>query len=347
MEESRIEHQQQKILIIDSNQVRSLLSESILIQHLQSALLNRRIHAPQRQNISINSDDSNNNIGQNSNTPPPGTLLVMPAWSQSPETPYIGVKIVTAFPHNNTHKGIPSLNATYMLSGSYTGRPLAFIDGTEITHWRTSCISALAASYLARQDAHVLAMVGAGQLAPYLIMAHLSVRPSLKKIIVWNRTPSKAQALVENLRGRLGHDVGIECGINLDDIVRVADVISCATSSEVPLVHGGFLKPGTHLDLVGSFCPSMKECDDEAVAKGRIFVDCEVALKEAGELVGAFERGIIKPQDVVGTLAQLGRGEMGGRTGLQEITLFKSVGSAAVDLVTAQLVYEKHVSIVG
>ncbi|GLJ06459.1 hypothetical protein SUGI_0039740 [Cryptomeria japonica] len=260
----------------------------------------------------------------------------------SNQAPYIGVKIVTSFPHN-TQVAMPSINASYMLSDSFTGRPLAFIDGTEITHWRTSCISALAASYLARQEPHVLVMVGAGQLAPYLIRAHLYVRPTFKKVIIWNRSPSKAQALVENLSGRLGSGVEIERGVDLDEIVGQADVISCATCSELPLVHGGVLKPGTHLDLVGSFSPSMKECDDEALARARIFVDCEVALKEAGELVGAFGRGVILPQDVVGTLAELARGEKGGRSGIEEITVFKSVGSAAVDLVTAQLIYEKHV----
>lgn len=323
----------QKCIIIDCQQVRTLLTESILIQHLQSSLSNDTIHCPQRQNLRIN-DDTNRDA-------PPGQLLVMPAWSQSPASPYIGVKLVTAFPRN-THMGLPGINASYLLSDSFNGIPLAFIDGTEITHWRTSCLSALAASYLARQDAHVLAMVGAGQLAPYLIRAHISVRPSLRKVIIWNRTPAKAQALVEKLRGALG-SIEILCGADdLDSIVGSADVISCATSSEAPLIHGGFVKPGTHLDLVGSFAPSMRECDDEALARARVFVDCEAALKEAGELVGAFCRRVLRPEDVVGTLAELARGSKGGRSRLEEVTVFKSVGSAVVDLVTAQLIYEKH-----
>lgn len=323
----------QKCIIIDSDQVRKLLTESVLIHHLQSSISNDTINCPQRQNLCIN-DNTNRNA-------PPGQLLVMPAWSQSPATPYIGVKLVTAFPHN-THRGLPGINASYLLSDSFTGNPLAFIDGTEMTHWRTSCISALAASYLARQDAHVLAMVGAGQLAPYLIRAHLSVRPSLKTVIIWNRTPSKAQALVENLRAGLG-SVEIVCGgDNLDAIIGFADVISCATSSESPLIHGAFVKPGTHLDLVGSFAPLMRECDDEALARARVFVDCEAALKESGELVGAFCRELLRPEDVVGTLAELARGSKGARSRAEEITVFKSVGSAVVDLVTAQLIYEKH-----
>lgn len=327
------QHHLQKCVIIDSQQVRTLLTESILIHHLQSSLSYNTIRCPQRQNLCIN-DDTNRDA-------PPGQLLMMPAWSQSPASPYIGVKLVTSFPCN-THMGLPSINASYLLSNSFNGIPLAFIDGTEITHWRTSCLSALAAFYLARQDAHVLAMVGAGQLAPYLIRAHISVRPSLKKVIIWNRTPAKAQFLVEKLRGELG-SIEILCGgDDLDSIVGSADVISCATSSEAPLIHGGFVKPGTHLDLVGSFAPSMRECDDEALARARVFVDCDAALKEAGELVGAFSRGVLQPEDVVGTLAELARGSKGGRSRLEEVTVFKSVGSAVVDLVTAQLIYEKH-----
>ena len=115
----------QKCIIIDSDQVRKFLTESIMIHHLQSSISNDTINFPQRQNLYI-SDNTNRNA-------PSGQLLMMPAWSQSLATPYIGVKLVTAFPHN-THMGMPGINASYLLSDSFTGSPLAFIDGTEITH---------------------------------------------------------------------------------------------------------------------------------------------------------------------------------------------------------------------
>ncbi|KAF4378791.1 hypothetical protein F8388_006242 [Cannabis sativa] len=122
----------------------------------------------------------------------------------------------------------------------------------------------------------------------------------------------------------------------------MGDIVSCATNSEVPLVRGQKLKPGAHLDLVGSFKHSMKECDDEAIKRGRVFVDNEAALVEAGELVGAFERGVIEKKDIGGNLVELVTGEKVGRSNSEEITVFKSVGSVVVDILAAQLVYETY-----
>uniref|UniRef100_A0A803PHE1 Ornithine cyclodeaminase n=1 Tax=Cannabis sativa TaxID=3483 RepID=A0A803PHE1_CANSA len=129
----------------------------------------------------------------------------------------------------------------------------------------------------------------------------------------------------------------------LDELVEMGDIVSCATNSEVPLVRGQKLKPGAHLDLVGSFKHSMKECDDEAIKRGRVFVDNEAALVEAGELVGAFERGVIEKKDIGGNLVELVTGEKVGRSNSEEITVFKSVGSVVVDILAAQLVYETYV----
>lgn len=184
-------------------------------------------------------------------------------------------------------------------------------------------------------------MVGAGSLAPHLIRAHLAVRPGLKRVIVWNRTVGKAQSLVEKLQSESGFEgVVLESSGCLEEVVGLGDIVSCATNSETPLVKGAELKAGVHLDLVGSFKHSMKECDDEAIRRGRVFVDNEAALVEAGELVGAFERGVITRDDIAGYLVEMIKGEKTGRNSQEEITVFKSVGSAAVDLLTAQLVYE-------
>lgn len=183
-------------------------------------------------------------------------------------------------------------------------------------------------------------MVGAGSLAPHLIRAHFSAIPSLKKILIWNRTVEKAKTLAHKLQESdefLGLSFeGCEC---LDEIVGLGDIVSCATNSEIPLVKGMKLKNGAHLDLVGSFKHSMKECDDEAIRRGRVFVDNEAALVEAGELVGAFERGVIKKDEIGGNLVELVEGEKVGRRSLEEITVFKSVGSAVVDMLAAQFVY--------
>lgn len=205
-------------------------------------------------------------------------------------------------------------------------------------------MSGLAAKYLARADSRVMVMVGAGALGPHLIKAHLAARPSLEKVIIWNRTVERAEKLADEMRKNAGMD-GVcfeSCG-NLDDAIAVADIVSCATNSEVPLVKGEKLKAGAHLDLVGSFKHSMRECDDLAIKRGKIFVDNELASEEAGELVGAFERGVIEKKDILGNLVDLIKGEVVGRRNGDEITVFKSVGSAVVDLVAAQLVYEQSI----
>jgi ornithine cyclodeaminase/alanine dehydrogenase-like protein (mu-crystallin family) len=264
----------------------------------------------------------------------------MPSWSSTPSLPYIGVKLVTYFPQNSA-LNLPGIHASYVLFSSTTGQTLASMDGTVLTLYRTSCVSGLASKILARNDSKVLVMVGAGALAPHLIKAHLAARPSLQKVIIWNRTVKKASDLAEKLKKEcIGNDgVCFESNGNLEEIIGLGDIVSCATNADAPLVKGEKLKQGAHLDMVGSFKETMRECDDEAIRRGRVFVDNEAALVEAGELVGAFERGVTKKEDV-GFLVELIKGEQVGRKNSEEITVFKSVGSAVVDLLAAQLVYE-------
>lgn len=265
----------------------------------------------------------------------------MPAWSISPtNVPYIGVKLVTTHPDNSAIN-LPGVHASYVLFNSVTGQTLASMDGTELTVRRTACVSAVASQYLSHTNSKVLLLVGAGSLSPHLIRAHLITRPSIDRVMIWNRTVRKSNKLVEEFRKESGME-GIQFDVceDLEAAVAIADVVSCATNSETPLVLGKWLKAGAHLDLVGSFKPSMRECDDEAVRRGRVFVDNDAAMVEAGELVGAFERGVIKKDEIEGDLVQLIKGEKIGRKEEKEITLFVSVGSAVVDLLSAQLAYE-------
>lgn len=215
------------------------------------------------------------------------------------------------------------------------------MDGTELTVRRTACVSAVASHYLSNQNSRVLLSVGAGSLAPHLIKAHRTTRPSINRVMIWNRTSRKSENLVETLRNESGMEgVRFEVCEDLESAVAMADIVSCATNSETPLVLGKWLKAGAHLDLVGSYKPSMRECDDEAVQRGRVFVDNEAAVVEAGELVGAFERGVMKKDEIEGDLVELIKGEKIGRKDEKEITLFVSVGSAVVDILSAQLAYE-------
>ncbi|XP_054802187.1 protein SAR DEFICIENT 4 [Prosopis cineraria] len=316
-------------VFISTDSLHSILSHQTLINHFQSSLTktSASIQSPIRQSYEVS---------------PSSSLLLMPSWSSSPSFPYMGVKLVTHFPQNSA-TNLPGVQATYVLFSSSTGQPLASIDATELTLYRTSCVSGLASKYLARPDSRVLVMVGAGALAPHLIRAHLSAIPSLRKVVIWNRTAEKARTLVDRIQESNDgsfEGVSFESNACLDEIIGLGDIVSCATNSEIALVKGEKLKVGTHLDLVGSFKHSMKECDDEAIRRGRVFVDNEAAIVEAGELVGALQRGVIKKEDIVANLAELAAGDKVGRRNSEEITVFKSVGSAVVDILAAQLVYE-------
>ncbi|KAK6121869.1 hypothetical protein DH2020_044384 [Rehmannia glutinosa] len=317
-------------IFISTTTIHSLITHESLIRHLQSTL--RHLSAA----IQIQSP-----LRHAHQTSPNSSFLLMPSWSTSLSLPYIGTKLVTHH-SNNSALNLPGVHAIYVLFNSLTGQPLASIDATELTLYRTACVSALASIYLSREDSKTLVMIGAGSLAPHLIKAHLSVRPNIKQVVVYNRTIEKAIVLVNQLKnGDIWLEgVCFECNGCLEEVVKMGDIISCATNSETPLVKGVDLKKGAHLDLVGSFTPSMRECDDDAVRRGRVFVDNEAAAVEAGELVGAFERGVMRKDEIVGDLVELVSWDKIGRMDLDEITVFKSVGSAVVDLLSAQMVYE-------
>jgi ornithine cyclodeaminase len=265
------------------------------------------------------------------------TLLLMPAWSGGNATAesFLGTKIVTVFPDNGKISK-PAVLGSYILMSGATGEPLALMDGTVLTRWRTACASALAASYLAREDAAHLVMVGAGALAPHLVRAHASVRP-IKRVTLWNRTRGRA---VQAAFGLAVGGLEVEVSDDLEAAVRDADIISCATLSAEPLVRGKWLKKGAHVDLVGGFTPKMREADDDAVRRARVYVDTRAgATKEAGDIVQPLKSGALKKESIHGDLFGLCREEAKGRSGNMQITLFKSVGTAIEDLAAAMLVW--------
>lgn len=263
---------------------------------------------------------------------PGGTVLLMPAWRPGS---YLGIKTVSIFA-GNRERGLPGLHSAYLLIDAGTGVPLAMIDGNEITSRRTAAASALAARYLARADAGRLLVVGAGRVAQLLPEAYTAVRP-IREIQVWARRGEAAQALVTGLRAA---GWAATVAPDLQAAVGQADIVSCATLSEAPLVHGAWLNPGTHLDLIGGFAPAMRETDDACFANSLVFIDTEETLLKAGDLLAPIASGVFCAADVRATLAQLCRGEHPGRTAGAEITVFKSVGTALEDLAAATLVYE-------
>ena len=266
------------------------------------------------------------------------TLLLMPAWTGAApgKGAFLGTKIVNVFPGNGG-LGLPSVLGTYLLMSGETGAPLAALDGTRLTHWRTAAASALAARFLARADATSLTLVGAGALAPFLARAHASQRP-IKTVTVWNHRRERAQALAQSLAEE-GFDAHAEA--DLETAVRAGDIVSCATLSTVPLVEGAWLTPGTHLDLVGAFNLAMREADDAAIARAAVYVDTKAALSEGGDVALALKAGAITPGHVRGTLFDLCRGLVAGRAESGAVTLFKSVGTALEDLAAAMLVWQR------
>jgi ornithine cyclodeaminase len=268
------------------------------------------------------------------NGEPEQTLLLMPAWESGKA---IGMKMVTVTPGNG-QRNLPAVQGVYLLLDGATGMPSALIDGPSLTARRTAAASALAADYLAREDAHLMLMVGAGALAVPLVEAHRSVRP-IRQVRLWARDAHKAAAKVKELV-----DLGIDAEIadNLEQSAREADVISCATLSTEPLIHGAWLKAGSHLDLIGAFTPQMRESDDVAIGRASLFVDTrEGAMKEGGDIVQPLKAGLITAEAIKADLFDLARKTHRGRSTGAEVTLFKSVGTALEDFAAARLVVQR------
>jgi ornithine cyclodeaminase len=264
-----------------------------------------------------------------------GQFLVMPAFAPDGSA---AVKLVTYLP-GNAGRGLPTVQAA-IVAFSEGGTPVAVLDGTTVTRLRTAAASALASKFLSRADSSRLTLVGTGALAPWMAAAHAVVRP-IERIDVWGRRAERVAATVEAVRELVKSRVEVRAALSLDESVRAADIVTCATSSPTPLVEGRWLKPGSHVDLVGSFTPSTREADDEAVRRARIFVDTfEGALAEAGDLLDPIARGVIGRERVEAELADLVRGRVAGRQTVEEITLFKSVGTALEDLAAAWLLLE-------
>lgn len=263
-------------------------------------------------------------------------MLLMPAWVPGD---HIGVKILNLFPDNHL-RSLPTIIGSYLLSSGKTGEMMAIVEGGELTARRTAATSALAARYLAREDAEAMLMVGTGRLSLNLMEAHAVARP-LKRFLIWGRNREKAEETALHARA-----MGLDAKAT-DDLAAAAnnaDVISCATLSSEPLIRGEWLKPGTHVDLIGAYKPTMRESDDEAVRRSSIFVDTLAgALKEGGDIVQPLQAGVISRNDIKAEMAELAHGRHPGRTSADEITLFKSVGAALEDLAGAILAY-RHAS---
>jgi len=264
----------------------------------------------------------------------PNGLLVRPAWQHGE---FLGAKLATVFPEN-PDRGMLTVHAVYILFDGTNGKPLAVMDGTALTWYKTACDSALGASYLAREDTAVMTMVGAGAMAPHLIKAHRAVRPSLRRVQIWNRTAARAEELAGSLR--LG-GVEIEVVTDLPKAIAASDLISVATRSPYGVIAGKDVAPGTHLDLVGAYTPDMREVDDATIRRGTVFVDLIETAMRTGELLQPIAAGVMTEGDIAADLYELCRGTKPGRQAPDDITIFKNGGGGHLDLMTAKHILDR------
>ncbi|MGN6572495.1 MAG: dehydrogenase [Pseudolabrys sp.] len=305
--------------MIDAAEVRRLLTFPLLVEALEAAHRRPRMEA---QDTFMGSDSALYFIR---NAVDPGR--------------YMASKLITSFPDNPARGPLPAVQAVVALFDGTDGRPLAVIDGTELTYWRTAADSALGAKLLSRPDPETMLVVGAGEMAPRLVAAHRAVRPSLARVLVWNRTEDRAGRLAAALRK---DGVAAEAVADLDAATRAADLISCCTRSHAPLIKGANLKAGAHLDLVGGYTPQTRESDDDCARRSVVFVDRrESAFHGVGDILSPIASGAITEGDVRGDLYYLAPGTVQGRVSAGDITFFKNAGGGHLDLMTAEVVYTR------
>ncbi len=315
-----------KILILDSAQIRELLPMADCIELMSdalSALARDEVHQPLRTII----------------RPPNarGLLGLMSAY-RGGEQGAFGLKAICVFPENPS-QGKDAHQGAVMLFSGETGELLALMNASAITAIRTAAVSAVATRLLAREDAHDLAIIGAGVQARTHLAALACVR-SLKRVRVAARNAEHAQRLVEEMQPNIAFP--IEAVQTNEEAVRGADLVVAATSSLEPVIKKEWISPGAHINAIGTHSPSSREIDSATMAAARIFVDRrESALNESGDYLLAAKEGVIGPENIVGEIGELLVGTKSGRTSATEITLFKSLGLAIEDVACADYLYRK------
>lgn len=307
------------VAFYDASEVEAALTYERLVPALRAAFAEAEVESPVRGVHHVGNDET------------PGRLLTMPAWRPGA---VFGVKLVNVFPTNGA-RGLGAVHGVYALFDGSTGIPTAIIEADALTNRRTAATSALASTFLSRMDSETLTVVGTGNLAFQLAQGHCAVRP-IRRVLVWGRTPARAAAMAADLAA-LG--LPAEPASDLSAAVAAADIVTSATTSDDPLVLGQDVKPGTHVDLVGAFTPTMRESDDALIRASDVYVDTYAgALGEAGDLLLPVAAGVWSTDQVKADLYELCGGTKEGRTDPKAITLFKSVGAAIEDLVAAELV---------
>lgn len=245
------------------------------------------------------------------------------------------VKAETTIP-SNAARGIPTIQGLVLLFDAEAGGVRAVIDGALVTAFKTAADSALGATLLARADSKHLVIAGAGQVARNLAAAYHAAFPSLERISIWARRPEQAQALAADLAGSIE---GIGASEDLRSAMQDADIVATATGARAPILHGDWVRPGTHVDLIGGFTPDMREADNALIVKGVVYVDyLDTTVDIAGDLTQPIADGLISREDVRGDLYDLIGGGQPGRVCPEDITIYKNGGGAHLDLMVANYV---------
>ena len=264
-----------------------------------------------------------------------GWMGVMPGYLEKMGS--LSTKIVTVF-EKNLEKKLPTIMATVILNSTETGAPLAIMEGTFITAMRTGAVSGVATKYLAREDSKTVGVFGAGVQARTQLMAVCAMR-NIERAFVHDKFEVRANVFATEMSGNL--NIAIETR-KPEDVVKESDIIITATTAETPIFDGNLVNPGTHLNLIGSFKPDVREVDEVVIKRSKIVVDQKsAALEEAGDIIIPLKAGIITEEDIYAELGELVTGIKPGRTSDSEITLFKSVGLGIQDCATAWLAYAK------
>ena len=302
-----------------AERIACLITYTALADAISSAFVEGGITAPPRMHLP-------SGPGQHD------AVLVMPAWRNEG----LGVVKVVTVRSANARRSLPTVQGTALIFDAASGTPLATADATTLTRWRTAATSLLASRYLANNRSTVLMMAGSGGMAGHLVRAFCSEFP-IQEVLIWSRTPSHAAKLAKTLE----LPARVSATEDLEGAVRRADIVSCATLAETGLISGAWVRPGTHIDLVGGFTPAMRESDDELIQRAEIYVDSRTgALREAGDLVRPLAAGVISAGDIRGELTDLIRSGQ-SRAAPGAITLFKSVGHAIEDLAAVDLLLKR------
>ncbi|PEM46652.1 ornithine cyclodeaminase family protein [Bacillus wiedmannii] len=315
------------MLVISANEQRNLVNMNEVIEYAALALKEfsaERTITPIRGSLPFANEKN--------------TALIMPSVAEGLEA--LGLKVVTVVPENKKI-GKKTINGIVMLSDFQTGEPLALLEGSYLTMIRTGALSGVATKHLARHNAKTLCIIGTGEQAKGIAEAVFAVR-DIDKVILYNRTEEKAYAFAQYIQERFNKPAYVHT--NANEAINEADIIVTTTNASTPV----FLKKlqkGVHINAVGSFRPNMQELPSHAITSAnKVVVESkEAALEETGDLLVPIKEGLFEASNIYAELGQIIIGERAGRENDEEITVFKSVGLAVVDIIVAKYLYEKAV----